>query len=103
MTHLDFWYLFGLDLALRPIEAINPFPDLPELYWLFSCDTTIVQNAKLQQDVQGDVLFTTLDLSVFPNTATTTFFIFTAKTLPSVNFFSPVNSSYHNVFRVEQP
>ena len=31
------------------------------------------------------------------------FFMFTAENSPSVNFYSPVNFSYQNVFRVEQP
>ena len=43
-------------------------------FWLWGCDSRLVQNVKFQQDVQGDILFTTLDLSVFPKIATTTIF-----------------------------
>ena len=31
MAYLAFFYFFGLALALRPIELINPFPDIPKL------------------------------------------------------------------------
>ena len=42
--------------------------------WLWRCDSHLVQTAKLWRDVQGGVLITILDISVFPNIATTTIF-----------------------------
>ena len=38
------------------------------------CDFYLVHNTKIQRDFQGDVLLTILDISVFPNIATTTIF-----------------------------
>ena len=42
------------------------------IFWIWIFDSNLVQTAKLQQYVQGDVLVTTLYLSVFPNIAMTT-------------------------------
>ena len=33
MVYLELSYLFDLDLALRPRGVINPFPDIPKLYF----------------------------------------------------------------------
>ena len=68
MSSIAVSYFFGLALALRPIEVINPFPDIPKLSF------DIVQTFKFQRDVQGGILITTLDLSVFPNITMTTIF-----------------------------
>ena len=42
-------------------------------FWLWRCDSHLVQTIKFQQYVQGDILVTTLDLSVFTHIAKTTF------------------------------
>ena len=44
------------------------------IFWLWICDSHLVQTAKLQWDVQSDVLVTTLDLSDFHNFVTKTIF-----------------------------
>ena len=75
MAYLSFLYLFGLALALIPIEVINPFSDLPKIiFWIWRCDYHLVQISNFQLDIQGDVLVTALDLCYFPNILTTTIF-----------------------------
>ena len=68
------FYFCGLNLALKPREVINPFPDLSNFFWLWRCDFHLVQIVKFQRDVQGDILVTTLDLSMFPNITMTAMF-----------------------------
>ena len=44
------------------------------IFCLWSCDFHLVKTSKLQRNVQGDVLVTTIDLSVFPNITKITIF-----------------------------
>ena len=68
---LFFWPYNGLDIQRgnKPL-----YLSLQVIFWLWRCDFHIVQNTKFQQDVQGDVLLTNLNLSVFPDITTTTIY-----------------------------
>ena len=37
------------------------------LFWFWRCDFHLLQTTKFQRDVQGDVLITIINISVFPN------------------------------------
>ena len=94
-------YLFAF---IWPCFDIETWRVNQTLYWsslnkfrLWWCDSHLFHTAKLQCDVQGDVIVTNHDISVFPNIATTTIFMFTAENSPTVNFSS------QNVFQLEQP
>ena len=74
ISYLAF-FSFSLIIILRSREVINPFHDINQIiFWLWICDSHIVQTNKFQQYFQGDVLLTILNLSVFPNIVTTTIF-----------------------------
>ena len=65
------WTYFGLETqgGNQPLSWYFQF-----LFWLWRCDFHLLQAIKFQQNVQGDILVTTLDLSVFTNIVTTTIF-----------------------------
>ena len=94
------WNCFGLDTQ-RCNQPLYWYSQI--IFWLWICDSHLVQTAKLQRYVQNDVIITTLDISVFPNISTTTIFILTAVNSPRVKFFSPINFYPQNVFQVGQP
>ena len=93
---------FGLDIqsGYQPLSWSIQF-----YFWLWRCGLHLVQIVKLLWDIQnliniqGDTLVTNLDLLVFPNFVTTTFFMFTN----SNKSFLPVKFSSQNVFRAEKP
>ena len=87
---------FGLDTQRgnRPLSWYSQI-----FFWLLRCGYHLVQTAKLQQDIQVDVLITLFDLCVFPNIATTT--IFHAHRWELIK--SPVNFPFQKVFWVEPP
>ena len=66
------WPCFGLDTQRgnKPL-----FWSSQIIFWIWRCDYHLVQTTKLQQYFQGGVFITTLDLSVFSNIVTTTFFL----------------------------
>ena len=68
---LFLWNGFGLDT-----QRVNQLLSWSYLiiFGLWRCDSHLVHTEKLQLDVQGGVLITILDLSMFPNIATTTIF-----------------------------
>ena len=67
------------------------------IFRIWRCDFIFVHTTKFQQDVQGDVNLTILDLPVLPNISKNTLFHVHRCASPSVNFSS------HDVFQVEQP
>ena len=76
MAYLDFLYIFGIFRIIfglgthrgnQPLSWFSQFN-----FWLWRCYSHLVHIVKFQLDVQGGILITTLDLSVFPNIATTT-------------------------------
>ena len=71
MPFVSIWTFIGLDThrGNQPLYRSSQI-----IFWLWRCDSHIVQTAKLRRDVQGDVLITILDLFVFPNITTTTKF-----------------------------
>ena len=65
------WPYFGLDTQRG--NQLLPW-SFQIIFWLWRCDSHLVQTVNFQRYVQCDILATTLDLSVFPNIATTTIF-----------------------------
>ena len=65
------WHYFILDTqrSNQPISWYSQF-----YLFILKCDYHLVQTAKFQQDVQGDLLVTTLDLAVSTNITTTSIF-----------------------------
>ena len=104
MAYLAFFHFFGLALALRPIEIINPFPDLPKLSF-GSKDVILVFSILPNFNEMSKVTYLSPPLVslCFLTFQPPQFFMFTADNSPSVNFYSPVDFSSQNVFRVEQP
>ena len=96
------FYFSVLVLTLRPIELINPFPDLPKLS--FGSEDMILVLSRLKKfDDMPKVMYLLLPLiSLCLLPLRPKHFMFTAKNSPSVNSYSPVNFSPQNVFRVEQ-
>ena len=63
------WHCFGLETQ-RGDQHCSWSSQI--ILWLQGCDSHIFQTSKFQWNVQGDVLVTTLDISVFTNITTTT-------------------------------
>ena len=73
IAYFAFLHLSGIDLVLRPREVINPLSWYSQIiFWIWRYDSHLVQSAKRQQYVQGDLVITILDIYLFPNIATTT-------------------------------
>ena len=62
---------FGLEIqsSYQPLSWSSQF-----YFWLRRCGFHLVQTVKICWDIQGDDIFTNLDVLVFPNFATTTIF-----------------------------
>ena len=73
------------------------------IFWIWWYGSHSVQTDKLQQDLQGDVLITTLDLYVFPNITTPINFHVHSCELTKCELSSPVKFYSQNVFRADQP
>ena len=93
-----FIYLFCLELALRPREVINPFPDLPKSSFDSKYMIIILY---ILSDFNKMYKVTYLSLPLISLSLLTLrlpqFFMLTAMNSPSVNFYS------QNTFWVEQP
>ena len=68
---LFLWPCMGFDTQ-RGNKPLSWYSQI--IFWIWRCDSHLVHTNKLQQYVQGDVLLTIINLSVFPNIATTTIF-----------------------------
>ena len=95
MEYLAFLYLFGLTLALRPREVINPFPDLPNHYFDSEDVILILSRLSILNDM-SKVTYLSLPLIslCFLTFRQPQLFMFTSED----NFYSPVNFSSHNLF-----
>ena len=90
MAFLNFLYFYGLTLALKPREVINPFPCLS--YFIFDSEDVIFILSRLSNfDDMSKVTYSSLPLIslCFLSLQRPQFFMFTAKN----NFSSPLKFS----------
>ena len=97
MAYLDFIYLFGLALALRPREVINPFPYRTKLSFGYE-DVIFILSKFPNFNKIYKVMYLSLPLIslCFLTKQKPHFFMFTSENSPTVNFY------YQIIFGVEK-